>query len=213
MSRHKFRLLCDSRESEKTIRTLRQLYPSIVVTRLKLGDIATDKVVIEHKTVTDLIASLLDGRLYKQAPRLAQDGRLSQLLVSGTPKEAEAVYHRAINWKMVVGSLVSVYVRYGLPTIWVPDLRHAMYFGIQICEKVQEGKLGLPRLNIYKRRVKVSPRVRVLMRGFGLSKRVAEASLKKFGSVKAFVSASEQRLQAVRGIGPVRAKTIAKLVK
>ena len=46
--------------------------------RLRVGDyLINDQVLIERKTIVDFAASLVDGRLFPQAARLARDGRRS----------------------------------------------------------------------------------------------------------------------------------------
>ena len=54
--------------------------------RLRVGDyLINDQVLIERKTIADFAASLVDGRLFPQAARLARDGRRSLVLTEGPP--------------------------------------------------------------------------------------------------------------------------------
>jgi len=208
------RIKVDFRESDKTIRTLEQLIgKQVAVTRLEIGDIATDKVLIEHKTVSDLVSSLIDGRLYYQAARLAKDPRATWMLVDGTMEECERMIKKPINWKMVIGALTSISVRYGISIIWLENLRPLMYIAWKICEKVEEGKLGLPKFKRYVRKpTYIHPKVWLLMRALNLPYPVAKNLLETFKSPKAVFNATEEQLRRVSGIGKIRAKKIAQLV-
>src|SRR5262245_11141267 len=54
--------------------------------RLRVGDyLINDEVLLERKTIADFAASLVDGRLFPQAARLARDGRRSLVLIEGPP--------------------------------------------------------------------------------------------------------------------------------
>ena len=54
--------------------------------RLTVGDyLINDEVLIERKTLADFAASLVDGRLFPQAARLARDDHRSLMLIEGPP--------------------------------------------------------------------------------------------------------------------------------
>jgi len=207
------KLQVDYRESNTVIEILEQLVGNVIVTRLPIGDIATDKVVIEHKCVTDLVSSLINGRLYFQVHSLSKDPRASWIVIDGFLEEAERLIKKPINWKVVIGALASVSVRYGVNIVWLPTLRSALYFAYKVCEKVEEGKLGLPKLRRYIRKPPhIHPKTWLLMRALKIPQNVADRLLEKFGSPRAVFNATEEDLRKVEGIGKIRARRIVMLV-
>lgn len=54
------------------------------ISRLTVGDyLINDEILIERKTIVDFAASLVDGRLFPQAARLARDGHRTLILIEG----------------------------------------------------------------------------------------------------------------------------------
>jgi len=202
----------DFRESHRVLTILEQLGVKPAITRLALGDISTSKVVIEHKSLADVVSSLIDGRLFSQAFRLSRDPRSAWIVIDGEVSEVEAIFKKRVNWKMVIGALVSIHVRYGIPILWFPTLRQAMYACVSICSKVEEGKLGLPRQWVKVSLKRHSPKVDALRRMLRVPVFVCENLLKKFKTIEGVARASKKELMTVSGIGEVRAKKIYDLL-
>jgi DNA excision repair protein ERCC-4 len=72
--------------------------------RLTVGDyLINDEVLIERKTLADFAASLVDGRLFPQAARLARDDHRSLMLIEGPPATSMPDVHP----HAIQGALVS----------------------------------------------------------------------------------------------------------
>ncbi len=87
---------------------------SVEIGHLPLGDLLVDgRLLVERKTVTDLAASLCDGRLFRQAKRLAadRDHRVC-IVLEGTSREAERV---GVTRESLQGAVVSLTLIFGLP--------------------------------------------------------------------------------------------------
>lgn len=81
-------ILVDSREPSDVIDLLRRDWPALTVMALQSGDFSaplpTGLLLIERKTVSDLLGSIADGRLFTQAQALAQNARWPLLVIHGS---------------------------------------------------------------------------------------------------------------------------------
>jgi ERCC4-type nuclease len=82
--------------------------------RLATGDYSVNgEVLIERKAIRDLVASLIDGRLFPQVAQLAHSPYLSLLLIEGpTPSSLPDVHHHAVE-----GALVSIAATWRVPVL------------------------------------------------------------------------------------------------
>lgn len=92
MSKNNYRLtvIADDRESKnnviKFLSNIKNV--SVVRKRLSVGDYVVDnQLVFERKTLKDFARSIVDGRLFKQAIRLANSRHKSVLILEGIGKE------------------------------------------------------------------------------------------------------------------------------
>src|SRR5260370_622004 len=86
--------------------------------RLTTGDYLIDnEALIERKTVADFVASLLDGRLFPQAARLAHSQYRSLLLIEGPPPASIPDVHP----HALEGALVSLAAMWRLPVLHSSD--------------------------------------------------------------------------------------------
>ena len=81
-------IVADDRESRSAVVALLQSHPRVELhtQRLSLGDyLIDDWLLVERKTLPDLVASVLDGRLFSQALRLVDSGLpRTALVLEGT---------------------------------------------------------------------------------------------------------------------------------
>jgi ERCC4-type nuclease len=81
------RIVVDDREPHEVIVQALQGcgYDSIEVRRLAIGDyMVNESLLVERKSLRDLIASIIDGRLFLQAKRLADADLPAALILEGT---------------------------------------------------------------------------------------------------------------------------------
>ncbi len=184
---------------------------------LELYDISTEKVGVEIKRMRDFIDSICDGRLDKQCTRMMDSDKLSVVLIIGTVAEVEERYGLRIKRPSIYGAVGSIMVRYGVSVLWVNQpikygaIKEAMYIIHKYCKGVEEGKVGRPRLPSRKIKGNVPAGIRAIMKTFGLSKKVAMALHKKFGSLRGVTAAGKAQLQRVDGIGKNRSDLIYSL--
>jgi DNA excision repair protein ERCC-4 len=177
--------------------------------RLTVGDyLIDDEVLIERKTIADFAASLVDGRLFPQASRLARDGRRSLVLIEGPPATSMPDVHP----HAVQGALVSLAAMWRLPVLHTSDpedsLRVIRFLATQV------GGSRERALRRYARKPKrlASRRLFVLQALPGVGPALAVRLIIQLGSVRNVVTADINQLQQVRGVGPKKATRILELV-
>ncbi len=111
---HLHRVEVDHREQSSTIVSLLKQEDILVdLVNLDVGDFRIgDRVLIERKTHSDFEDSLLDGRLFGQASRLASASPHPLLLVEGTARGQRFVHPHALT-----GALAVLAIDFGLPVI------------------------------------------------------------------------------------------------
>jgi predicted RNase H-like HicB family nuclease len=87
---------------------------------LTTGDyLVNGEVLVERKTVRDVVTSLVDGRLFPQVARLAQSPYRSLLLIEGpTPSLMPDVHHHSVD-----GALVSIAAIWRVPVLYFVRFR------------------------------------------------------------------------------------------
>jgi ERCC4-type nuclease len=203
-------VVIDHREPEQ-FRGLFGEDDDVSVAQLGCGDfLINDQWVFERKTIKDLCVSLVDGRLFKQGLHLIQsehhpvvilEGRSSDLKECGVRREA------------VQGALITLSVFFGLPVLRSLDAEETVRLIRYTAEqgaRFAEGGVARPG---YRPKGKKYRQLYVLQGLPGIGKKRAEALLEHFGGVEAVMSASEDELAEVNGIGAPIAKKVRNLVQ
>jgi Fanconi anemia group M protein len=100
---------------------LRQSWASVAVRRLEAGDVAIgDQVLVERKTTNDLVGSLADGRLFRQARQLAQRAARPIVILEGDPTDIET----RVDPGSYRGALLALTVGFRIPILYTRDLEH-----------------------------------------------------------------------------------------
>jgi ERCC4-type nuclease len=87
----------------------------VTVSRLKLGDYLLDsRFVFERKTLKDLVAAIIDGRLFQQALRLSATKLQPALILEGTAQDFGGC---GMRWEAIQGALVTVSLFCGVPLL------------------------------------------------------------------------------------------------
>ena len=88
---------------------------SIEVRRLGIGDyVVNDALLVERKSLGDLIVSIIDGRLFQQAKHLAEAELPAAMIFEGTARDIE---HGEMRWEAIQGAIVSVSLFFGIPVL------------------------------------------------------------------------------------------------
>jgi DNA excision repair protein ERCC-4 len=176
--------------------------------RLAAGDyLIDDEVLIERKTVGDFAASLVDGRLFPQAARLAHSCYRSLLLIEGPPPASIPDVHP----HALEGALVSLAAMWRLPVLHSLDPEHSLRILRFLAD--QAGKQQQVRRRFDRKPKRLASRRLFLLQGLpGVGPALAHRLLGRFGSVERVFTADAATLAEVRGFGLKKAARIRELV-
>jgi DNA excision repair protein ERCC-4 len=193
-------IVVDDREAPSCVAEfLEQLQFRIRWERLSLGDYwIPQRCLFERKTISDFAASIIDGRLFEQATRLAEHpGRVALIVEGRSPELAQLGIRR----EAMQGALISLCLVFGLPVLRALDAeetaRLILYSSRQL--RVHPGRPFYRAGRKPKNKRKLQLRILQCLPGVGGDR--AEDLLNAFGSVDAVMRASAEELQTVKGIG------------
>jgi DNA excision repair protein ERCC-4 len=198
----------DHRENcPELIATLRDPHGfDVHIGELKLGDyrIAPDTV-IERKTTDDFCLSIIDGRLFRQAYRLADHCQCPIIIIEG---ESFANRQYDVGLTSIKGSLISLAQTFRIPVLRTRnqvDTAWHLYSLAQQRRRVGRGS-GVLRGPTPKR--PASQRQYIVRSIPGVGPKLARLLLDEFGTVEAIARAPADELASIPGLGRKRAESI-----
>ena len=164
---------------------------------LHIGDYIVNEVVIERKTISDFISSMINGRLRKQLQDL-QNIKNKILLIEGI--DEQELYHEehTINENAVRGFLLSIILNYKVPIIFTKDYEDTAKFIKVLAKKPKkEQEFGI---NNKPKPKNTNEQLQYLIEGFpGIGPKNAKKLLKEFKTIKNIINASIEDLEKVIG--------------
>jgi DNA excision repair protein ERCC-4 len=178
----------------------------VTVSRLPLGDYRVDgRFLFERKTLTDLVAAIKDGRLFRQALKLSATTLQPAIILEGTGRELAG---SGMRWEAIQGALVTVSLFCGVPLLRArtpEETVRTMLFAARQARTFASG--ALPRRGRRPRGKRA--RQLYILQGFpGIGPERAHQLLARFGSVEAITRAGVEDLCSVPGIGERIARTL-----
>jgi len=171
-----------------------------------LGDYLIDEsLLIERKTLADLVSSIKDGRLFGQGCGLARSRLWTALILEGTGKDLAGSEMRR---EAIQGALITLTLFLGIPLLRSRDPQETAQLLLFAARQARTLKTGaLPRRG---RRPRGKRRVqaRILQGLPGIGPERAKRLLDEFGSVEAVMRAEIEELASVQGVGTATAETI-----
>ena len=195
------------------IEALRQFEDvQLEVAQLAVGDyMLGPEVLVERKTVADLVASIMDRRLFEQIQRLQEACQCPLFVLEGAEGDEDEIRIHPNAWR---GALSYIQVLQRIPLLRTRDARDTAAFLHTAARHVQRG-LGY-QISLH-RKPKASdpaaPQRYVLSALPGVGPALAEALLTHLGSLEAVFRADVQALRQVPGVGQVTAARIRGLLE
>jgi DNA excision repair protein ERCC-4 len=215
------RIVVDKREKNSGIpELLKQSGVFVDFATLKVGDyIVFNNVAIERKTISDLLTSFYDGRLFIQCSELVKHFSSPLLIVEGNiiedlkfeSRESLRSYNQ--KFQLVYDSLITVVLDFKIPLVHTPNIEHTTNFLIAIANKLSRKYSYGPLLRkIKKQSSEQIQQLSVLSSLPGVGGMFAVKMLKEFNTPKRALNASAAELAKIPGFGTVRAQRIRKIL-
>jgi len=211
----------DKRERNSGIpELLRQSGVFVDFATLKVGDyIVFNNVAIERKTISDLLSSFYDGRLFIQcselvkhfsSPLLIIEGNIVEDLKSDSGKSFRS-YDQKI--ELVYDSLITIVLDFRIPLVHMPNIEHTASFIKSVANKLSSKYSYGPLLRkIRKQTSDQIQQLSVLSSLPGVGGMFAVKMLKEFNTPKRALNASAAELAKIPGFGTVRAQRIRRIL-
>jgi ERCC4-type nuclease len=169
------------------------------IERLGVGDYCLDsQTLVERKTLPDLMLSIVDGRLFRQAVRLAKSGFDPLFILEGTARDIQTA---RVSREAVQGAMIAVSVILGIPVLRSQSPQETAWLLVRsACQlrRAVDGNTLRPGYRPHRRR----KRQLFILQGLpGIGPERAERLLDRFGSVQNVVNAEHEELCSVKGIG------------
>jgi len=182
----------------------------VSVRRLPVGDfVVNNRWVFERKTLPDLCQSLVDGRLFRQAERMANASAYPVLILQGGAYDLEQNH---VTRAAIQGALITISVFFHIPILRALDMAEVVRL-IQYTV-VQDGRFcrNVVHRGGTRPKRKTARQLYVLQGLPGIGRCKAIRLLERFGSIQNVMNASAEALAEVEGIGEKSARCIRDLI-
>lgn len=200
-------VIADYREKE-VIENLKDLGASVNEMNLKVGDFVCsgDGVVIERKSHSDFVSSIIDGRIFEQLKYLKENYERPVIVVEGSSNRE--IDDNAL--KATIASLITKFNASFVNTRNPSDTAKVVYWLARKEQEDTDKALGFKQGKKPKEMKKLQEFV--LSSIPGVSTILARRLLEDFGSIEQAINASETELSKVKGVGKKLANKIKKLL-
>ena len=203
-----YHVTVDHRESKSNVARALSRTAGVTVSfsHLEIGDYLVDEgLLVERKTIPDFAASIKDGRLLRQASKLASCPVRKAMILEGT---AADIPRMRIRREAIQGAIVSVTVIFGIPLLRSRDADESAQLLLYAARQMSATSFrAIPRKG---KRPQGKLRIQIhILQGLPLvGPERAQRLLEMFGSVQAVVIADENQLAQISGIGTKVAQAI-----
>jgi DNA excision repair protein ERCC-4 len=219
------RIVVDERERNSSIpHLLKDAGAVIDFAQLKVGDyVVSSEIVVERKTIHDLVSSIYDGRLFVQCsdlvkhyqkPLLVLQGNIAELAEIPEDIQDKDLKQQAMRMPLAYDALVTVATEFRIPIIHTPSAEHTAQLLVTLVNRsLHEGKATGPLLRkIRKENPIYIQQLSVLSSLPGVGEKLAVRMLKKFHTPIRALSASAAELATIDGFGLARAERVRKIL-
>ena len=211
MNLKNLRIVVDEREKKSGIPDLlKGIGINLEIKTLPIGDyIVAPETVVERKTISDLVSSIFDGRLFDQCNRLKEHYQFPILLIEGNIDEIEELTENSL---VFYGAISSIAIDFKIPVIHTPNASHTAKLLVSMCSRKDASK-GPFIKKIRKSNDIQKQQLSMLCSLPGVGEKTAIRMLEKFGTPLRVLSSSTTELSKVSGLGEARAKNIKKMLE
>ena len=193
----------DYREKNSlVISELKSLNLNVDLCNLKVGDYLINNTIVERKTISDFISSMINNRLLKQIEEMKQySERL--LIIEGFDEqelysEENAFQKNGMHPNSIRGFLLSISLKHKIPIIFTKNCQDTAKF-IYLISKKNIKKSEIP-LNANKKTLNKKEQLEFIIESFpGIGPKTARKLLEKFGTLKNIINAEPDQLKEILG--------------
>ncbi len=211
MNLSKLRIIVDEREKKSGIPDLLNgIGINLEIKMLPVGDyIVAPETIVERKSISDLVSSIFDGRLFDQCNRLKEHFQFPIIVIEGNVGEIEELTENPF---VFYGAVSSVAIDFKIPIIFTPNASHTAKLLVSMCSRKDVTK-GPFIKKIRKSDDLQKQQLSVLCSLPGVGEKTAIRMLEKFGTPLRVLSSSTIELSKISGLGEARAKNIKKILQ
>lgn len=204
---NKIVIFADYRERE-VANQLKKLDVIVKETNLGVGDfiLSDNRVVIERKTHSDFISSIIDGRAFEQTKLMKENFNNPIIIIEGSS-------NRQINENALRAAIASLIVNFNvslLNTKNPSDTAKTIYW---IAKKEQEEDKRSVSFKVGKKPKGMNElQERIVCSLPGINSVMSKRLLKYFGTIEEIFTADEKELRKVKGVGKKLANKIKKIL-
>ncbi len=205
------RIVVDEREKRSGIPDLlKGIGINLEIKTLPVGDyIVAPETIVERKSISDLVSSIFDGRLFDQCNKLKEHFQFPIILIEGDMDKIEELTENPF---VFYGAVSSVAIDFKIPIISTPNASHTAKLLVSMCSR-KDTTRGPFIKKIRKSDNLQSQQLSVLCSLPGVGEKTAIRMLEKFGTPLMVFSASVIELSKISGLGEARAKKIKKILQ
>lgn len=204
---NKIVIFADYREKE-TIEHLKKMDIILTETNLEVGDfvLSDSRVVIERKTHSDFVSSIIDGRVFEQAKLMKDNFSHPVIIIEGSS-------NRYINENALRAAIASLIVNFNISLLNTKnslDTAKTIYW---IAKKEQEDDKYSVSIKVGKKPKEMHKlQERIICSLPNINSVISKRLLEHFGTVEKVFSADEKELQKVKGVGKKLANKTRKIL-
>jgi len=206
------KVIADERERAGGVpEALMKLGVRVYFSQLPVADyVLSPEIAVERKSVSDLVSSVYDARLFYQASRISASFAKPYLLIEGNPLE---VGERAKNLKSFFGAVANVTLAYGLRVIYTATPEET---AIAIAELLIQSKakplLAPPDVAPVKAKTIRQQQVYLISSMPGVGTKLAQRLLMKYGTPRRIMNLTAGEMAMTKGIGWKRAGRVKEVL-
>lgn len=201
-------IIIDYREKNSLVYSylIKQGFP-VEFKELKIGDYIVKDTIIERKTVSDFISSMLNHRLRNQIEELKQYKNKLLVIEGISEQELYKEDREGVSANAIRGFLLSILLKHKIPIIFSKDSEDTAKF-IGVLSKRKETEINL---NAKKKTLNKKEQLQFIIESFpGVGPIKAKKLLKKFGSIQNIILAPTEDLKEIAG---VKASSIREIIE
>ena len=206
-------IIADDREAQSGVIEALQQTPNVEVQiqRLTTGDYQIERRwCFERKTLPDFAQSIIDTRLFTQAKRMANSSLATAIILEGS---GNSLAHLNVRREAIQGAMISLSLIFGIPILRSMDPAETARVMIYAARQLSRHEACAFPSNRKRAKSKRKIQTRILQAMPGIGPKLAETLIGQFGNVQSVMSASEEDLQKIEGIGKKTANGIRMAVQ